>query len=148
MPGVYTPGEPNLAPGAMTGLEQIPVDTQLASGITPATAYINTGSLGFGFQTVAAFGASQGNATAITLPAGTVSVTVTASTEGVKLPVASTGARFMLLADPSVGAKVYAATGGKIGAATTASTAYALVKNTATTFVGVDATHWRVFKGG
>lgn len=149
MSGWLTNGLPQVLPGALTGVEQLPIDTELTGGQSPLSAYINSAAFGLGFQTVAAAGASQGNATAISLPAATVAITVTASTEGVKLPAVSTGARFLLMASPTVGNKVYAAAAGqKIGTATTATTAFVMAANTSTLFVGIDTSHWRVQKGG
>lgn len=98
-------------------------------------------------QTVAAAGATQGNATLISAVKGAVvKVTVTASTEGVKLPVASTGMRVTILADPSVGVKVYPNTGGFIGASAS-NAAVALVKAKGTIYVAIDKLHWRVVTG-
>lgn len=98
--------------------------------------------------TVAAAGATLGTATAIPATANAVLVTVTASTEGIKLPTAATGLVVTVLADPSVGNKVYAAAAGQvIGANSTATTAYVLVKNTVTIFYAISATKWRTAKG-
>lgn len=98
-------------------------------------------------QIVAAAGATQGTATAISAVKGLlVKVTVTASTEGVKLPVASTGLCIYVLADPAVGVKVYPAANGIIGSAAT-NAAVALVKNKANLYVGVDTRRWRVQVG-
>lgn len=98
-------------------------------------------------QTVAAAGATQGNATAISaLRGAVVKITVTASTEGVKLPTASTGARVTILADPLVGVKVYPATNGIIGSAAT-NAAVALVKNKGNIYIGIDTRRWRVISG-
>ena len=99
-------------------------------------------------QVVKAAGATQGTATLISSTKGNViKVTVTASTEGVKLPVCSTGAGpYTVMADPSVGVKVYPSTGGIIETAAT-NAAVALVKAKASIYVGVDKTHWRVVTG-
>lgn len=105
-----------------------------------------SGPLTYGLTTVAAAGSSQGNATAIPATATVVVVTVTASTEGVKLPTAALGKSVKILANPSIGAKVYPATGGIIGAGAT-NASFALVKNTTTEFVAVDTVHWRLDKG-
>ncbi len=99
-------------------------------------------------QTVAAAGASQGTATLISNVKGLlIKVTVTASTEGIKLPVCSTGAGpFTIMADPLVGVKVYPNTGGFINAGAS-NASVALVKAKASIFVGVDRTHWRSVTG-
>lgn len=121
----------------------------ISASSASASSLSVSGSTNFAPVTVAAAGATQGNATAIPAAASHVVITVTASTEGVKLPAAVAGSELTIFADPAVGAKVYAAAAGqKIGAATTATTAYALVKNTSTTFYAVSATNWRVVKGG
>lgn len=93
--------------------------------------------------TVAAAGATLGTATAIPATAREVVVTVTASTEGVKLPAAVTNTLIRVWASAAVGVKVYAAAAGqKIGAATTATTAVAVAKNTASSFLAISATNW------
>jgi hypothetical protein len=95
--------------------------------------------------TVAAAGATQGNATAIPVTANNIVVTVTASTEGVKLPSVSVGARYTILPSTTVGCKVYAGVAGQsIGTGTTATTAVSVALNKATQFIGVSATKWRV----
>jgi hypothetical protein len=99
-------------------------------------------------QTVAAAGATQGTATQISALSGLiVKVTVTASTEGVKLPVASTGMLITVMADPAVGVKVYPFTNGIIGSAAT-NAAVALVKNKVNLYIGVDTRRWRAQVGG
>lgn len=149
MAGYSTPGLPALLISGMTGAEQVAVDTETAGGVSPQSAAVPSGAtgLGLGVQTVAAFGASQGTATQIPAGAAVVFVTATASTEGVKLPVASTGARYLLQASATVGAKVYAATLGRIGAATTATTAFGpILKGTSALFIGVNSTTWAAIK--
>lgn len=95
--------------------------------------------------TVAAFGATQGTATLI--PAGVdIIVTVTASTEGVKLPVATTGRTLTIFADPAIGVKVYPNTNAKIEAAAT-NVAVALVKAKATRFYAKNTTQWLAHTG-
>ena len=146
MAGIFTPGMPTLAPGATTGNESFPVDTNLTSGLVPESAAISGNTLGLGWQTVAAAGSTQGAATVIGSTAYNVVVSVTASTEGIKLPAATTGLQFRILVSPTVGVKVYPATGGILGAAAT-NAALAVPKNTGIVFVAVDKTHWR-FVGG
>lgn len=111
-------------------------------------AHLNRFYFSSSIQVVAAAGATQGNATLISAVRGAiVKLTVTASTEGVKLPVASTGMQIYLLADPLVGAKVYPNTAGFIGSAAS-NAAVALVKNKANLYVAIDKLHWRVQVGG
>lgn len=150
MAGVYTPGEPLLGPGNLTGNETIPVDTNLPNGLVPATAAILTGYLGLGLGTsvVAAAGASQGTATAIAAGPGTVFVSATASTEGVKLPTPATNARLTIVPNGTIGTKVYAgAAGQSIGTGTTATTAVGpILAGTSWTFIGRSATKWAYTK--
>ena len=114
----------------------------------PQGQSVNGAQIG-GFTTVAAAGASQGTATQIPSTAYIVNVNVTASTEGVKLPTASTGREINLLTPTTKGYKVYGGAAGQlINAATTATTAYAVATLKPVTFYGVDATHWRAMKGG
>lgn len=151
MSGVYTPGEPQIT--APTGNEQIPVDTQLASGQNPQTGYITTGQLGLGTsgtQVVTAAGTTQLGAAAITagIRAVIVAVAATASTHGVRLPAASTGLAVRVANAGAFGVKVYPATNGVIAAASTnAADSTVLAINKANTYVGVSATKWVVERG-
>lgn len=95
-------------------------------------------------QILAAAGATQGNAGVITK--STVIVTVTASTEGVKLPTAATGKRVQVFCPGTVGVKVYPNTGDKISTAST-NAAVALVADKANLYIAKDATTWAVMKG-
>lgn len=100
-----------------------------------------------GFAVVAAAGATQGNATQIADTNRIVIVTVTASTQGVKLPAAATGKRVKIAAASAKGVKVYPFTADRIyGAATNA--ALALPLNKTYEYLAIDATNWRVMKGG
>ncbi len=129
-------------PQAITGT------TGTFSGAVSAAGITQTGAATATPTVVAAAGASQGTATAIAATANNVVITVTASTEGVKLPTAATGRRLSIWASPTVGVNVYAAAAGqKIGTATTATTAFAVAKNTATEFYAINAVNWRVQKG-
>lgn len=92
-------------------------------------------------QTLAAAGATQGNAAQIT--GSVVIVTVTASTQGVKLPAAASGLFVRLHAQPDKGVKVYPATGDKIGSAAT-NAAVLVAANKGQLYQAVDATTWRV----
>lgn len=131
-------------------LAAVTATTLNTSGVaTLAGGTATTGATTYTLTTVAAAGATQGTATAIAATANNVVVTVTASTEGVKLPTAVTGKKITIWASTTVGVNVYAAAAGQsIGTGSTATTAYALVKNTATTFLATSATKWRVEKGG
>lgn len=99
-----------------------------------------------GQAVLAAAGATQGNASVIPDTASIITVTVTASTQGVKLPTAATGKRVTVAAASAKGVKVYPATNDRIhGAATNA--ALALPLNRTYTFIAVDTATWRVQKG-
>ncbi len=132
-----------------TPLQLRPTGYRLPAGewFNAIIARINTLFGASAIQIVAAAGATQGNATAISALKGLiVKITVTASTEGVKLPVASTGMQVTVLADPAVGVKVYPFTNGIIGSAAT-NAAVALVKNKGNIYVGMDTRRWRVIVG-
>lgn len=144
--GYFTRGLPTQDPGLLTGAETVGLDTQLSGGQSPQTSALTTTALGIGIQTVAAAGASQGNATSISSSGAIVVVTATASTEGIKLPAAAAGLVYKVLADASVGVKVYPATGDIIGALS-ANAAYTQAKNTVATYYAIDTTHWRVDRG-
>lgn len=120
----------------------------ILGGTTPAAASVTdlsqNGIQTFIPQIVAAAGATQGTATQITK--STVSVTVTASTQGVKLPTAATGKRVTVFAAASVGVKVYPATGDNLlGSATNAAVVLAAGK--ANIYQAVNASVWRVLVG-
>jgi hypothetical protein len=95
-------------------------------------------------QTLAATGATQGNAAQIT--AQLVFVTITASTEGVKLPSAVPGMEVTVCADTAKGVKVYPATNAKIGSAAT-NVAVALAANKTAKYYAFSTTQWRVMTG-
>lgn len=95
-------------------------------------------------QTLAAAGATQGNAAQIT--GKRVVVTVTASTQGIKLPVGVAGLEVEVYSAPTVGVKVYPGTGARIGAAST-NAAVTLAAAKASKYVAISATNWRVLTG-
>jgi hypothetical protein len=130
----------------LAGTELVEIDNGGAvKVVVPASAFANVPS---GLITVAAAGASLGTATAIPAGAQIVNVTTTTSAEGVKLPTAGTGRRVTLLTPTTKGYKVYGAAAGQlINAATTATTAYAMTTLHPATFIGLNATHWRVLRG-
>lgn len=117
---------------------------------TPSTGAFagltNTGTTITAAQTVAAAGATQGNAGAIGETITDVVVTVTASTQGVRLPAAVLNKRINVWPDPAVGVKLYPATGALIGAAST-NAALAVVKNKPVQLLAVSTTKWRVMAG-
>lgn len=133
---------------AASGTLAVTGASTFTGAVTFSGGSTSTGASSTTITTVAAAGATQGTATAISAAARTVLITVTASTEGVKLPTAATGKTLTIWANTAVGCKVYgAAAGQSIGTATTQTTAYALVKNTATTFLAISTAKWLVQKG-
>lgn len=103
------------------------------------------GPLVNGIANVKATGASAGTARAISTTANIVYVSVTASTEGVKLPAAATGRAITIIASPTVGVKVYAnAAGQSIAAGTTNTTATTVPLNNSITFQAISKTKWLV----
>ena len=119
-------------------------------GTTPAAVtaseLTSTGAIVEKTQTVAAAGANQGAAGAIPDACSEVMVTVTASTQGVKLPTAVAGKKVRVFAAAGVGNKVYPFAGALIqGLATNA--AYTLAAGKATLFIAESATKWR-FQAG
>lgn len=114
------------------------------TGNFSALNFTQNGTLTHIPQIAAAAGATQGNATQITK--SVVMVTVTASSQGVKLPTAATGVSVVICAASAKGVKVYPFSGDRIqGAATNA--AVALVLNKSSIFIAADTTNWRVVKG-
>lgn len=124
-------------------------DTLTVEGVlTAAGGQTSSGANNQIVTTVAAAGATLGTATAIPATARVVYATVTLSSEGVKLPTAATNLTVVVMAQSDKGVKVYAAAAGqKIGAATTATTAFALAKTTVSQFFAINTTNWLVLKG-
>lgn len=145
MPGQWTNGASLLPVDQITGGMQLPVDTEFAGGASPQSAALTLEQASVGsFGILAAAGATQGNATAITKML--TIVTVTASTEGVKLPLAATGLMRRIFCPGTVGVKVYPNTGDKISTAAT-NAAVALVADKSNLYIAKDATTWAVMKG-
>lgn len=103
-----------------------------------------TGQVKVTGQTLAAAGASQGTAGQITK--SRITVTVTASTEGVKLPVAATNLEVMVSVPGTVGVKVYPNTNGKLDASST-NVAVLLVAGKVNLYRALNTTQWVTFKG-
>ena len=95
-------------------------------------------------QVLAAAGATQGAAGAISN--SVVIVTVTASTEGVRLPAAATGLEIRVHVPGTVGAKVYPASGAKINALST-NTSLLSAAGKADIFFARDTTRWVTMNG-
>lgn len=111
------------------------------------TAWVAAGGGGLP-STVAAAGATQGNATAISSRLAVVT-TATASSKGVKLPAAATGLEVVVAnTGPTFGVKVYPASGDKINAlSTNAADTTVLAALKATKYIAVDATKWVTLRG-
>lgn len=120
------------------------VANQTVTGTLTAAAITGVNTETFIPQVLAAAGATQGAAGAITK--SRVIVTVTASTQGVKLPTAATGLEVRVMVPGTVGVKVYPAANAKIDTAAT-NTAQALVAGKANVFLARDTTRWVTMKG-
>lgn len=129
-------------PSALTAAA---IASALAGGGSPivAAGITNTGDQTTPPVAVAAAGATQGNATLVPAGALDIVMSATASTEGIRLRSAVTGRLKRVWASPTVGGKVYPATGQIIGAAAT-NAAKLVAKNTMVQFYAADATHWRL----
>lgn len=90
-----------------------------------------------GLATIAAFGATQGNATPVT--AERVVVTCTASSEGVKLVLTATGGETAIVVPGTKGVKVYPPANCLIDALST-NTAVALVAGKGSIFMQISGT--------
>lgn len=139
-----TDGVPVLAPGELTGNERVNIDTYLDSGAYPQQAAIQSSALLLGQAILAAAGSTQLGAALIA--SAIVMVSVTASSQGVRLPAATTGAKYLVMAPTAKGVKVYPATGDSIGTTATNS-AVSLVLNKSSLFVAENTSKWRVLTG-
>jgi len=94
-------------------------------------------------------GTTQGTATAITKSTAIITAVATSSTHGVRLPTAATGLIVRVLSVATTfSAKVYPATNGKIGGASTnAADTTLLVKNKGNIYVAVNTNLWAVMRG-
>ncbi len=135
---VINPGDASLLAA------RIPLDTYQAEGAQPQVGATLAGALLLGQAVLAAAGSTQLGAAAIV--AAITMVSVTASTQGVRLPAAATGLKYLVMAPTAKGVKVYPATGDAIGATGTNS-AVALVLNKSSLFVAENTSHWRVLTG-
>ena len=101
-------------------------------------------------QVLTATGTTQLGAAAISAATALALVTVatTASTHGVRLPTAATGLSIQVGNAATFGVKVYPATGGQIGAASTnAADATVLAINKTNTYIAINKTKWVVNRG-
>lgn len=137
-----------LATGSMSQSPAIvggSIDGVAIGGSDPAAgSFTNITGDGYRYQApqlLAAAGSnSQANAGAITSSLVIVT-TVSATTRGVRLPTAATGLMVQIMNDAATTVKVYPATNGSIGAASTnGNTTIATRKGT--TFVARNTTHW------
>ena len=153
MPGWLTNGLTALTPtnytAAGTGSGNFPVDTGAANGQSPQTDSWPTTAAGNGnWTTFTAAGSTQLGATLLTGFKNLVTVATTASTHGVRLPVAVTGMVIVLGNAATFGVKVYPATGGQIQAvATNGADGTVLAINKVNRYHAVNATKWIVERG-
>jgi hypothetical protein len=99
------------------------------------------------YQTVTAAGATQGDATAITGSKAIITIALTASTKGVRLPTAVTGLEVVIANAATFGCKVYPAVNGKLGASAT-NAAIVLAINKCNKYLAVNSTRWILQVGG
>jgi hypothetical protein len=147
MSGWLTNGITPVTPATYTGLgmgsAQYPVDSEAAAGASPQSGAfpVSAGSQGL-FATVTAAGATQGNATALTAFKNLITVALTASTKGVKLPTPVTGLEVLVANGATFGVKIWPSSGAQIGAAATNAVGPVLAINKAIRFLAVSATKW------
>lgn len=98
-------------------------------------------------QLLTAAGATQGNAALIVGSKAVITIATTASTHGVRLPVAVTGLEVEVANAGAFGVKVYPSTNGKIGAASTNVADTVLAVNKTNRYVAVNTTLWVVQRG-
>jgi hypothetical protein len=145
-----TVGTPANYTGAGQGSSEFPADTYAPNGQTPQDVGLPIQAFGLGvWTTYTAAGTSQGTATAMTGYKNLVTVALTASTKGVKLPAAATGLTVVVGNAATFGVKVYAAAGNTIAAGTTATTAdpTVLAINKVNAYYASSGTKWIVFRG-
>lgn len=149
----FTAGLDTLSPsnytGAGDGSTTLPADTNAASGVSPQSEGVPIQALGQGvWTTVTAAGATQGNATALTNFKNLVTVALTASTKGVRLPTAATGLEIVVGNAATFGVKVYPASGGQIQAvATNGADGTVLAINKVNRYYAINSTKWIVLRG-
>ncbi len=147
--GVTLPGDNIIPPhsawqafGTIGGTAAAPTIVFTHLGTTPIY-----GTLQDAPQLLTAAGATQGSAAAITSLNAIISVSSTVSTRGVRLPVATTGLEVEIANFGAFGAKVYPATGCKIGANATNVADATLLPNTAIRYKAVSGTLWVAVNG-
>lgn len=113
-------------------------NTTLSGNLTVAGTTTRT------IQTLAAAGATQGDAGAIT--GGVVVVTITASTQGIRLPTAVAGLQVQVFNNLTLNVNVYPATGANIGAGVT-NAAVVLSAAKSNIYLATSATQWLVLTG-
>lgn len=105
---------------------------------------ILSGTFTYTPQVLAAVGSTQLGAGAIT--SSRVVVTVTASTEGVRLPTAATGLEVQVFMPGTVGVKVYPGTNARLDTTAT-NVAVVLAAGKANIYFARDTTRWMTMKG-
>lgn len=120
-------------------------------GTTPAAAsvtnFTGNGTVNNTPQIVTAAGATQGGATLITKHKAIITVALTNSAKGVRLPVAVTGLEVLIANAATFGCKIYPNTNGKLGASAT-NAAIVLAINKANRYIAVNTTQWILQVGG
>jgi hypothetical protein len=123
----------------------VAASTISASGLVTLGA---TSGLKLTPQALTATGTTQLGAAAITAALAIITVATTASTHGVRLPVAATGIQVEVGNAGAFGVKVWPATGDKIGAASTnAADGTVLAVNKVNVYTAVNTTSWIVNRG-
>ncbi len=115
------------------------------TGTVTTTGVANSGTFTGPPSVIAAAGATQGTATLIGAFLNVI-VTATASTEGVKLPVATAGREIRIFSKGTVGALVYPNTGGQIESSSTNS-AVLIAAGKGNLYVAENTKRWFVVKG-
>lgn len=106
------------------------------------------GNLKPGTQTIVPAGATQGTATLITNKVAIASVSTTASTKGVKLPVPVTGMEVTVSLSGTFPFKVYPNTGCKIGSlSTNTADGTKIGVGKSSTYKALNTTQWIVVRG-
>lgn len=152
MPGLATNGLTVITPATFTALgagsSESAFDTYAPNGASPQTVAFpqSAGSQG-SWTSVVAAGTTQLGATLITAFKNLITVATTASTHGVRLPIAVTGMEILIGNGATFGAKVWPYLGAQIGAAATNAVGPVLAINKATRFLAVSSTKWIALTG-
>lgn len=151
MSGWLTNGTTTLTPATYLGAMslEVPVDTNLPGGQSPESAAVPNANIGLGnYASITAAGTTQLGAALLTAFKNIITVSTTASTHGVRLPVAVTGLSVVVGNSGTFGVKVWPATGNQIQAvATNGADGTVLAINKVNTYFAVNSTKWIVYRG-